>query len=337
MTIFNINKKTCKILIFETIIGVILFFLWLRFIDLEELVFYFERISFFWLFLSLLFLVLAFVLRTLRWYYLVLQVEKVSFLSIIHLNFIGSLTSFLVPMFAGGFLRAYLLKTKSKSSFSSFFSTVFLDKLADIFVPTFVFLILILPFFRTSWASEIFFVLFLFIILCSFLYFLIYKVDYYKKLLNFVCKITHSGFFYSKIEGRANDFFQASSLLKSNHRLIIIIFFLSLAAQIASGASIFFLLISFGVILPFWLVTFAVILVAASNLIPAPPGYIGSWELFGTLILVLFLGLDKNLAGSVSVFFHLLNTLFIIVGGLISVQILGFSGKKIFTSEDTME
>lgn len=58
---------------------------------------------------------------------------------------------------------------------------------------------------------------------------------------------------------------------------------------------------------------------ALTYLIPAAPGYVGSAEVSGTLILSGVFGFEVNLASSMIVLSHLTTAIFVIIFGLISI------------------
>ena len=79
---------------------------------------------------------------------------------------------------------------------------------------------------------------------------------------------------------------------------------------------------------------FGQLLSALTYLIPAAPGYVGSAEASGSLILSGILGIDNNLASAMIVLTHVSTAIFVIIYGLVSIFNLkidlGFILKKTF-------
>jgi len=93
--------------------------------------------------------IISYILRAIRWRYLISSVKDVGVLSIFSPMMVGFMANML-PARAGEFIRAYLLGKKEDIGFSASFATIFIERLFDML------LVLLLLFTVLFFKTEIF-------------------------------------------------------------------------------------------------------------------------------------------------------------------------------------
>lgn len=81
--------------------------------------------------LGLVVTLLTYVLRALRWQYLLRPIGRTSFVNVFRATVIGFAATFLLPARAGEFLRPYLLARREGLSATAAFATIILERLLD--------------------------------------------------------------------------------------------------------------------------------------------------------------------------------------------------------------
>ncbi len=320
-------SKKLKIFLSQTFFGLIIFILWIRFVNIEMIFFYFNKINLFYLFLAFSLGVLATFLRTLRWKVVLTPIKIVSFNTLVLIDFAGNFLNYVVPIRAGEFAKVWFLKKYYGSSMAKFLSSLLVAKIFDFLTMIFVILVLPLLFFSldskkiaTAWLPILLF-------LGSFLvlYLLAWQKNFCLRIFNFLAGYFFPKRFRGKIWQIGNNFIEGFIVIKRKTPVIFLLFIISLLALILDGFYFYFLFLTLGYKFPFILVWFCAILFAFSYLIPSAPGYIGTTEVVGSVVFTLILDLEKNQAASIVVFYHLFNTIIILTLGFLSLEILHFN------------
>lgn len=108
-------------------LALLFLFIWLRFVDVGQLVSLLGQIKLIWLLPVILIFLVNVCLGALRLKTLVASSFPAPFLYLLKLNSIGMAASIVTPASAGGFVRAWILKQRYNSSFSKSFGFVLLD------------------------------------------------------------------------------------------------------------------------------------------------------------------------------------------------------------------
>jgi len=130
-------------------IGVSLFFLVLLFrkIDFNQLAAAFRTIDYRYLAAAVVITLFSYSFRAVRWHYLVLPLKKAAPGTLLAATIIGYMGNNLLPARLGEFLRAIVLAEKEQLEVSAVFATLVIDRLFDGFT---VLLILLLTFFTVQ-------------------------------------------------------------------------------------------------------------------------------------------------------------------------------------------
>ena len=97
-------------------------------VSFQELMSALKSIRHIYLFPAIFLVAMSYLLRAMRWHYLIRSVKKVKttrLFSPLMVGFMGNM----LPARAGEFIRAYLLGKKENVSFSASFATIFVERL----------------------------------------------------------------------------------------------------------------------------------------------------------------------------------------------------------------
>ncbi|MCD4814206.1 flippase-like domain-containing protein [bacterium] len=256
-----------------------------------------------WLVPALIVYLLGYVLRAIRWQYLMHTIKRISWQQLFPPLILGFMFNNVFPARAGEFVRAYVVGKRENISKSAVFATVIMQRAYDGLVMV-LFAGVVLYFYHlpeTQGNAEFVQMINLIVNLTTLLFvamfIILFAIITWKKLATTVLgKLTRMlpekiGRPVDKIFGSLLDGF---SVLKSK-RNSMLAFTFSVLAWSGESAAYYFVLRAFGLELPAYV---AIMLMAVVNLgimIPSSPGYIGPFEFFGVGTLMLF-GIVKSTA-----------------------------------------
>ncbi len=319
------NKKFLAVL-GQTLFGLILLFVWSRFIDLGGLLEYFQAIKVQFLLVALVFAFSGTFLRVFRWKILLRPIKEVPFIQLLLISFAGSFINFLVPIRIGEFSKAYFLKKRYNLPIARLIPSILVDRGLDFFTLVSFFIILPTVFLSlpddrivSTWWALIFLA-----IPAGVFYILVWRqrvglvfIDFFKKFLPVALG--------ERLKRVATNFLEGFLVLKRKPILLATLIAFSIVALLVDATFFYFLFLAFGfksAILPIILAT---ILMTLSFIIPSAPGFIGTTEVAGSLVFSVILGIETNFAASVTVFYHLLTAAMLLIVGAIALEILQFN------------
>lgn len=294
-------------IIFNTLLGIVLIFVWSRFVNIGEIFAILAKINLSFLIPMLLFLLLSPILRALRLQILLSEIKKIRFLDLIYLNGAAMMFNFFIPIRAGEIAKGLYLNTTYHLPLGKSVIWIFIDRFVDFLA---VLILASLLFFIVPTSLNITFMTIIIIILTLALlltYLVIHQANLAKKLIRF--KFTHFILDSFKILDR-----HPGDLIKMMGITVL--------AYGADAAVWYFSFRALGVNEGYFKMYLGQLLSALTYLIPAAPGYVGSAEASGLLVLSGVLGLNPNLASAMTVLYHITVALFVLIFGLISVYSL---------------
>jgi len=320
--------------ILNTVLGIILIFIWLKFVNIQDILSTIKEANVAFLIPAFIFMFLSSFLRSWRLKLFLSTQKKISLMDLTYLNGVAMMLNFFIPIRAGELAKGVYLNTNYKLDLSKSIIWVFLDRFVDFLV---VLSLSVVLFFIVPSSLPVNFVIvlaliFVFGIITA--YFIAYQQNLAKKLAIFfrhflifnIIKIYFDRFF--------NFCLQSFGILKRPPQVLLKLVLLTVLAYGADGAIWYFMFASLGQVQPYLKMYLGQMLSALTYLIPAAPGYVGSAEASGLLIFTGAFGMDANLASSMIVLFHICAAIFILFYGLISVYFLkidlGFILKKAF-------
>jgi glycosyltransferase 2 family protein len=306
------------------VIGFLFLYLSLKGFRYAEFIEQIESINWYLIVLSVIIYYLTYVSRVLRWRYLTAPIkEGMSFRNLFSAISIGFGANNMLPFRLGELARAYALGKIEKVSAGSVLATVVIERVFDgMAVIGLVVIILLGPTsehfsehnqaLRTAGYSSLVFLIFI----VGFLVLLEKKTDKAIKLMSFFVRPV-SKKLQDKMEKFLISFAAGIDVLYRGGALLMIVLYSILTWVLI----IFFyytiiLSFSFGSDIPFSASVAVVVFIAFASVIPAPPGYVGTFEAGGIAALMIY-GLAKTQAAGVVIVMHALNIFPAIIMGLV--------------------
>ncbi|MDI6785197.1 MAG: lysylphosphatidylglycerol synthase transmembrane domain-containing protein [bacterium] len=272
--------------------------------DFAQIVNSLKGAKYYYLFPSIVSLIISFYIRAIRWSYLLRPIKNITTKTLFPMMMIGFMANDILPARIGEFVRAYIIGKKENISKSTSFATIVIERLFDIF--TLLLLMLVLFVFWGScfpyWIRKSGVVVMVFTLVCLLILFSM------KAYLSFFIKLFHKFFFFissnirEKIAIRLQHFTFGLSVFKS-FKLILVSFFYSLLVWLFIAASVYFALLIFDFNIPIYAPLFVTIILAIGLMVPSAPGFIGTFQFACISSLSLF-SVDENAALSFSIILH---------------------------------
>lgn len=309
-------------ILFNTVLGIILIFIWSRFVDLNEIVANLSKVNFFLLVPIGLFMLLSPIVRAIRLRVFLWEIKKINLKDLIFLNGAAMMLNFFIPIRAGEFLKGVYLNTNYNLSLGKSVIWIFMDRFVDFLV---VLLLAAILFFVVPTALSINFIIIITIILISALlltYLIVYQQKITGKLFNFlrVLLIVKSIKIY--FDKFSVFILESFTILKRHPKDLSLILGLTVLGYAVDAAIWYFTFLALGANFGFLKMLLGQMLSALTYLIPAAPGYVGSAEASGLLILSGVFKIAPNLASAMIVLFHITSVVFVLIFGLVSIYSL---------------
>ncbi len=279
-----------------------------------------------------LLLLLSFIMRALRWRYLLEPIKKIKLHSLFSATMIGFMANNLLPARLGEFARAYAIGEKEGISKSSSLATIVIERIFDgITILTFLAIILIFwSFSFPSWLQNAAYIacsIYLFALL--FLILLKLQTKRALRIAEFIFKPFPRKFKIRMIR-ILNSFVDGLKILHSSKNIIYSAI-LSLFVWLPVGLIIYCLLISFGIDLPISVSFLLLVILCIGVMIPSAPGFVGTVQFLCVTGLALF-AVPKSQALSFSIVYHASQFIPVTGIGLVYLFMEGLSFAKIQSS-----
>lgn len=256
-----------------------------------------------------------FVIRAVRWHYLLLPKARIGFGSLYSATMIGFMANNVLPARIGEFVRAYVLSKKENVRTSAALATLAVERLFD----SFSLLLLFIITFRLSrypdWVRDVGIIATL--VFLGFLVILVLIVlmpERFVQILSGWSRLL-PGKFHHRLEGILVSFAEGLDILK-DRKLILIVTVLSLFHWILLGWGVGLGLSGFGIPVPPFGPYFVTSLVCIGIAIPSSPGFVGTFQWFMEKALSVY-SIPKSISLPFSLGFHLILYIPTTVVGLI--------------------
>ncbi len=331
------NKKNKIRIGVSLVIGILLLVALIWWTGIDEIGAAIGSASPLWLAASAAVVPLAYVLRAIRWKFLLAPVKKnVSVSNTFWSTAIGSMVNTIIPIRLGEFVRAYTLGEKEETGFAPCLSSIVVERTLDLIglltIGIVTMLLVSTQADLSSLAVSIFTAVAIFI--AAVLAVIIVGIKKEEIIIRALTRTTSKIPLVKKYTTKIADF--ASSLIKGlqglsqNPKMFIVNMSLTWILWIIYTAAAYFTFIAFNNPLPFIAAILGGALMSISHILPATPGYVGSYEAFWWAIFF-SLGIPENLLTATALISHLVGLLPIIILGSISVVWLGISFEEIFS------
>lgn len=306
----------------NTGIGIIFILIWLRFVNLGEILNTISSVSLLALTPVFIALFISPTVRALRLKIFLAPIKKLSWINLVFLNGVSTMLNYLIPLRGGEIAKGVYLNQAHQIPLGKSLIWIFLDRFIDFLA------VLILAtglFFVVPTTLNIKFILGLiaiFFIGLILTYFMVYQMSFAKKIFHFLSYLlilNNIKIYFHRI---SIFFLDCFTILKREPLDLLILFILTVLAYAADAAIWYYTFLAIGSHQGYFKMYLGQLLSALTYLIPAAPGYVGSAEASGLLIFSGIFGINPNLASSMVVLFHICTTLFIISFGAVSVYFL---------------
>ena len=312
------TRNVIKIL-FNSVLGLVLIFIWSKFVNLAQILETISQVNLPLLSVAFAFMFLSPFIRAIRLKVFLSEIKKVPLLKLVFLNGVAMLLNFVIPIRAGEVAKGVYLNTKYNLSLGKSIIWIFLDRFVDFLVV----LTLTAGFlFVVPTTLSIKFIIIITVILTIALaltYLAVFQLNFSKKIVNYLRYLLIEKHIKIYFERFSHFILESFVILRRHPKDLLIMGFLTVLAYAADGAIWYFTFIALGSPQDFFKMYLGQALSALTYLIPAAPGYVGSAEASGTLILSGVFGIDVILASSMIVLFHITSAIFVIIFGLICV------------------
>jgi uncharacterized protein (TIRG00374 family) len=313
------NKKV----ILGILISVILVYLSIRGINLQDVFRDLKKIQPAYVIFFILLIILMQWLRSYRWGVILQPMGKIDQFSLFSVTSVGFLAIASIPARIGELARPYLISKRSSIKMSSALGTILIERVLDGFTVLAIAVIVLLLTDLPPWmirSSIIFFLLALGMF--CFIIFLILRRDAALKLINKILSKL-PGKFAHKIDELIHHFIDGFQIV-TNIKFLLYLFFLSALIWLVDVLAIYMLLKAFGFNLPVMASFVVMIILIVGIASPTAPGYIGNWHAACWLGLSLF-DVAKTEALSFAVVYHFLSMVIVVVLGVAFLPFNKFS------------
>lgn len=306
-------------ILFNTVLGLILIFIWSRFVDLSQIITILSRVNLFYLVPVFLLMLASPIVRAVRLKIFLQDIKKIALKDLIFLNGVAMMLNFFIPIRAGEIAKGIYLNTSYGLALGKAIIWVFIDRFLDFLVVLLLATLLIsfiptkLPPGFAAWVTLIF------VVALIITYLAVFQLNLFKKIISFLksCLIEkHIKIYFDKFSHFILDSF---SILDRHPRDLFLMVAITVLAYCLDAAIWYFTFLALGFSPGFLKMYLGQLLSALTYLIPAAPGYVGSAEASGLLILSGIFGINANLASAMIVLFHITFAIFVIIFGLFSI------------------
>jgi uncharacterized protein (TIRG00374 family) len=331
------NKKNKIRIVVSLVVGILLLVALIWWTGIEEIGAVIGSASPLWLVVSAAVILPAYILRAIRWRLLLFPVKKsVSVSNTFWSTALGSMVNTIIPIRLGEFVRAYTLGEKEEIGFAPGLSSIVVERTLDLIglltIGIATMLLVSTQADLSSLAVNIFTAVAVFI--AAVLAVIIVGIKKEDLIIRLLTRTTSKIPIVKKYTTRMADF--ASSLIKGlqglsqNPKMFITNMSITWILWLIYTSATYFTFIAFNSPLAFVAAILGGALMSLSHILPATPGYVGSYEAFWWAIFF-SLGVPENLLTATALISHLVGLLPIIILGAISVVWLGISFEEIFS------
>lgn len=325
-------------IIVNTAVGVVLTLIWFRFVDIGQIFVTLSKVNFLNLLPVILFMLLSPIIRAIRLKIFLSEIKKIPLLDLIFLNGVAMMLNFYIPIRAGEIAKGVYLNTRFALPLAKSIIWVILDRFID-FLVVLILAALLLLFIPTSLNINVITAITIILTLALTLtYLTIFQANFVRKIVNFLRHMLIINSIKIYFERFTNFILESLSILRRHPKELLLLGLVTVLGYAMDAFIWYFIFVSLGAPQDFLKMYLGQLLSALTYLIPAAPGYVGSAEASGLLILSGVFGIGANLASAMIVLFHILSALFVLIFGMISVFSLkidlGLILKKALRKED---
>ena len=324
----NVKRK----IIFSISIALSIAFLYLSFskVELSSILLNLKQLSLFHITIYILSLLFGYCIRAIRWKYILVEPDM-NFSHLFSSSMIGHMGNNVFPMRMGEFIRCYVLGYQENISKSRVLGSILFERVIDGLT---VFLFFLIGLFFTDVGKLFVNSAIILITIFGLIMLLLFASNRYKEKslllltsLLYLFPQSMKEFFEKKIR----SFLSGLEIFQNKKYLIISILY-SLLFWGSGIIGTYFLLSSTGNFIPFHLPVILISALVVGVMIPAAPGFIGTYHYVSILVLGHY-DWKHEMAVGMSIVLHGIQFIIPIIIGLVIIFNLGFSFKELIRSD----
>lgn len=317
------TKKNLIRITANSLLGVILIFVWTRFISFETIGGILKNTNIAVALLFCVAVVLSGVLRSFR-LKLLLKNYRFSYRNLLTLTYLSQFLSFLIPLRAGELTKSVYLSTQHNIPFGKTLSWVFIDRFLDFWM-----IIILISIFMlltpTSLPPKVISLIFILLVFFTLAFVVaITSEKLFKRIINIVGKMLIFPKIQSGFIKFSHTIIEGFEVLRRSPFELASLTFITLVATIIDSTAWFVAFLALGQNLGVAPTLLGTSLTALSFLVPAAPGYVGSAQAASLAVFSGIIGLEANLVSAASVLYHIMTLVTILAVGIISLYLLDF-------------
>jgi hypothetical protein len=324
-------------LVISFVIGVLLLvglFLW---VGVDRLWAAMSGASPFWLLVSALMFFPAYFLRALRWRFLLLPVKNsVGISNAFWSTAIGFMVNTLIPIRLGEFVRAYILGEKERIGYAPSFSSIIVERTLDLIglltIGLIVMLMLPVGTSLPGWILDVFKIIGILIGLI--LAVIVLGVKRENTILRLIGKVFAFIPFLNRRVDRiveiARSLISGLKGLSQNSKIFTVNMVLTWVLWLTYCLMIYFVFEAFNYPISIVAIILGGVLLNLTYILPAAPGYVGTYEAYWALIFMALGMAQTDLLLAMGVISHLLGVVMMIILGCVGIIWLGMSFSEAF-------
>lgn len=324
-----INKGILAKIAFNSLLGAVAIFFWLKFVNLEDIKATLTTVKPLLLLPIFLTIWLSISVRAFRLKLFLKPIAKIKLTEIILLGGVSVLLNFLIPIRAGDIGRGVYLSRSYHLPVAKSLTWIFIDRFIDILV-----LLLLAPPLLLIVPNNLGSLVGIYALGLSFVaLFVAYLMTYQSNLAKGIFSVFNNFLVFPVLKRNFSRFYlhmlESFEVLKRSTKDLFGILAVTFLAYLLDGATFYLAFSSIAANVSYLKTFLAQFLNALAFLIPAAPGYVGSAEASGLVVFSLILGIDKNLASSMILIYHAILAVFIIGYGVFCLYALDLNPLKL--------
>ena len=274
---------------------------------------------------------LGYVFRALRWQCMLAPLKKVSFNSSFIVIVVGFMANNILPLRMGEFVRAWAIKKKEGISASAGFATIVIERVYDGLTLVGLFALMLL-FFKTARITRIcgFAGAAIFLFVLALLLYAVFHEERARGTISRLMRLVPEKF-RAKADGVVDSFITGLHFLSSGRTQAVVIIY-SFLIWILEGSVFLIIMKGFHLPVPSYAAFFTLVVVNIAIMIPAMPGYVGTFEGAAVLALAPF-GVGESAAIGYILVVHALQYITVTGLGLFFMNMSGWSLREIEEAE----
>lgn len=334
----SFNKKNTIRIGVSLVVGILLLIALIWWTGIDKIGAVIGSASPLWLAAAATVILPAYILKAIRWKLLLLSVKKnVRVRNTFWSTALGNMVNTLIPIRLGEFARAYILGEKERTGFAPCFSSIVVERTLDLIGLLSIGVVTMLMVSAQTSLSSLVANIFTAVaaLIAAILAVIIVGIKKEDLIIRILTQVTSKIPLIKKYTKRITDF--ASSLIKGlqglsqNPKMLIANLSLTWIAWLIHTSAIYLTFMAFNYPISFVAATLGGVLMSLSHILPATPGYVGSYEAFWVLIFTLLGVTETDVLVAMGVISHLIGVLPVVIVGCVSVIWLGASFEEIFT------